>query len=42
MDVSSGDIPDASEISRDIYYRCMIDNFCCIQTNAKDSWNLDF
>lgn len=35
LEVSSGDYPLTTKISRDIYYRCIIDNFCCLQTDAE-------
>lgn len=35
LKVSSNKFPKEAEISRDIYYRCIIDNFCCLQTDSK-------
>ncbi len=34
LEVGSEDYPIITKVSRDIYYRCIIDNFCCLQTNA--------
>ena len=33
--VSAGDYPLATRLSRDIYYRCVLDNFCCLQADEK-------
>jgi len=35
LTVRSHDFPQITEISRDIYYRCIIDNFCCLQTDNR-------
>ena len=37
LNVSSRDYAAITKVSRDIYYRCVIDNFCCLQTNAEGS-----
>ena len=35
LTVGSNAYAQMAEISRDIYYRCIIDNFCCLQTNSE-------
>ena len=35
LEVSSADYPDITKVSRDIYYRCVLDNFCCLQADAE-------
>ena len=34
LSVSAADAGRESELSRDVYIRCVLDNFCCLQTDA--------
>jgi len=35
LEISSTDYPVETKVSRDIYYRCVIDNYSCLQTDAE-------
>ncbi len=35
LEISSTDYPFETKVSRDIYYRCVIDNYSCLQTDAE-------